>query len=126
VSFAEQGHYDEIPQRNNPHPIDNQTDPPADQNLMTSIAETTAQTSFTFEDDENDFERQFHQTIRPRRISIGNSKDLVYQDLSAEIVGYVLKHALRMLEKEDEDLLFFENQKMMEKQEQEGDLINLK
>ena len=56
--------------------------------------------------DEDDFRRQFYQSIKPRRISIGNCRDLVYQDLSAEIVAYVLKHALRSLEEEDEQLQF--------------------
>lgn len=53
-------------------------------------------------DDEN-FTRDFYQSIKPRRVSIGNSRDLIYQDLSAEIVSYVLKHAIRMIEQEDEE-----------------------
>jgi hypothetical protein len=75
---------------------------------------------------ENDFECNFYQTIRPRRLSIGHGKELVYQDLSAEIVAYVLKHALRILEKEDEDLLLEENQKMIKNNEQDEDFIDLK
>ena len=88
----------------------------ADQIIMASIDETTTNpinsSSTNIEDDEDDFQRNFYQTIRPRRISIGNGngKDLVYQDISAEIVGYVLKHALRLIEKEDEDLLLTEKQ----------------
>ncbi len=74
------------------------------------------------EDDETNFQDYFHQVIRPRRMSIGNGKDLVYQDLSAEIVAYVLKHALRAIEKEDQELLLTKNQK----DEQDDELIDLK
>jgi hypothetical protein len=83
---------------------------------MASIDETTTNpinsSSNNIEDDEDNFQRHFYQAIRPRRISIGtgNGKDLVYQDISAEIVAYVLKHALRLIEKEDEDLLLAEKQ----------------
>ncbi|CAF2829174.1 unnamed protein product [Rotaria sp. Silwood2] len=78
------------------------------------------------ENNDSDFERNFHESIRPRRISIGNSQDLIYQDLSAEIVSYVLKHALRILEKEDEDSLLAENGKIIIKHEHNDDLIDLK
>ena len=58
------------------------------------------------EDDSKDFERHFQQIIRPqRRISLSHSNDLLYQDLAAEIVAYVLKHALRAVEQEEEEEL---------------------
>ncbi|CAF1306457.1 unnamed protein product [Rotaria magnacalcarata] len=78
------------------------------------------------DDHDHDFKREFYQSIRPRRISIGNSHDLIYQDLSAEIVSYVLKHALRMLEKEDEDLLLAANGKTINTNEYDEDFIDLK
>ncbi|CAF3040402.1 unnamed protein product [Rotaria socialis] len=77
-------------------------------------------------DQGHNFKREFYQSVRPRRISIGNSHDLIYQDLSAEIVSYVLKHALRMLEKEDEDLLLAENGKTINTNEYHEDFIDLK
>jgi hypothetical protein len=78
----------------------------ADRILLASLDQTAAagtSVSSVSNDDEQDFQRDFYQTIRPRRFSIGNSKDLMYQNLSAEIVAYVLKHALRALEEEDND-----------------------
>jgi hypothetical protein len=111
------------------YPIDNEKElshTSVDCNIMETIDETTAHAALTFEDNENDFEYNFYQTIRPRRISIGNGKDLAYQDLSAEIVAYVLKNALRILEKEDEDLLLIENEKMIKKNEEDEDFIDLK
>ncbi|UJR20974.1 hypothetical protein I4U23_024080 [Adineta vaga] len=74
-------------------------------------------------DFESDFHRHFQQMIKPRRISLGNSKDLVYQDLSAEIVGYVLKHALRSIEKEDEEFFLSHCPTV---NQQDGDIIDLK
>jgi len=129
VSFADNIEYDNPPLKIHSYPIDNEKELSqtfVDGNIMKSIDETTAYISPTFEDNENDFEYKFYQTIRPRRISIGNGKDLVYQDLSAEIVAYVLKNALRMLEKEDEELLLIENEKMIEKNEDNEDIIDLK
>ncbi|CAF1023315.1 unnamed protein product [Adineta ricciae] len=73
---------------------------------------------------ETDFDQQFRQMFKPRRISLSESEDLVYQDLSAEIVGYVLKHALRMIEKE-EDEKFTQSQNDSVR-EQDGDTIDLK
>jgi hypothetical protein len=94
---------------------------------MSSIDEKITHLPSSFEDnDENDFEHNFYQVIKPRRISIGNGRDLVYQDLSAEIVAYVLKHALRILEKEDEEFLLAENQKLMKKNEQNDEFFDLK
>ena len=73
---------------------------------------------------ETEFDRQFRQMFKPRRISLSDSEELVYQDLSAEIVGYVLKHALRMIEKEeDENFTQFQNDSVME---QDGYTIDLK
>ena len=95
----------------------------ADQILLASVDEaiSTQQTSTlqpNVDNDDDDFQRQFYQAIRPRRMSIGYCKDLVYQDLSAEIVAYVLKHALKSLEQEEEQ--------MMSKNEIDNDFIDLK
>ncbi|CAF1207418.1 unnamed protein product [Adineta ricciae] len=71
----------------------------ADQILLDSIDEISMNKY-----SEDDFIDDFHHTIRPRRISSNNVEDLVYQDLSAEIVAYVLKHALRTIKKEQEQI----------------------
>lgn len=58
------------------------------------------------DDNSEDFERHFQQIIRPRRrISLSHPDDLLYQDIAAEIVAYVLKHALRAVEQEQEELI---------------------
>jgi hypothetical protein len=123
VSFAENIESDNA----SPYPVFVQQDEHvhtlADDNIMTNIDGMTTHATSNFEDDdETDFEHHFHQAIQPRRRSIGSGKDLAYQDLSAEIVAYVLKHALRAIEKEDEELLLTENHK----DEQEDELIDLK
>lgn len=77
----------------------------ADQILIASISEAATKTKSISNNNTNDdieFQREFHQTIKPRRILNDNKEDLVYQDLSAEIVAYILKHALRTLKKEQE------------------------
>jgi hypothetical protein len=45
-------------------------------------------------------------------------EDLVYQDLSAEIVSYVLKHALRTLKKEQNE--------STKNEQDDDDIIDLK
>jgi len=70
--------------------------------------------------DDDDFEQEFHRTIKPRHILNDNKQDLVYQDLSAEIVAYILKHALRTLKKEQEQLIITINN------EENDDFIDLK
>lgn len=82
----------------------------ADQILL----DTYDEANMTQLDDNQQFRQEFYQAIKPRRMSIGHCKDLVYQDLSAEIVAYVLKHALRSLELEDQQC------------EDEDDIIDLK
>lgn len=77
-------------------------------------------------DDNLEFEHRFREAIRPRRMSVGNSEDLKYQDLSAEIVAYVLKTALKLLEQEDEELLLAQSQDVPNKNEQGKDFIDLK
>lgn len=126
VSFADNIQYD----NNNFSPclLDQQQESIDHTNIMESINEKNLPITSSFEDidddeDDNNFQRHFYQAIKPRRISIGNGKDLVYQDLSAEIVGYVLKHALRTLEKEDEDFLLAQEQNLINNDE---DFIDLK
>ncbi|CAF0842373.1 unnamed protein product [Adineta ricciae] len=75
-------------------------------------------------DCETDFDQQFRRMFKPRRISLSDSEELVYQDLSAEIVGYVLKHALRMIEKEEDEK--FEQSQNDSVTEQDRDTIDLK
>ncbi|CAF0882463.1 unnamed protein product [Rotaria sp. Silwood1] len=139
VSFADNNiQYDGDTDRNNPYSTDDRNESVrnvytlAHPVVMASIDEMTTNQinptdiSSTVENNDCDFERNFRESIRPRRISIGNSQDLIYQDLSAEIVSYVLKHALRVLEKEDEDSLLTENEKVINKNEYNEDLIDLK
>lgn len=73
---------------------------------MASIDQATGQTPVIpiSSEHDGDFQRHFHLTIKPRRIINDNKEDLAYQDLSAEIVAYVLKHAIRTLKKEQEEL----------------------
>ncbi|UJR28546.1 hypothetical protein I4U23_009781 [Adineta vaga] len=71
----------------------------ADRILMESIDEISTKKCSQYE-----FIEEFNETIRPRRLSSNDIEDLVYKDLSAEIVAYVLKHALRTLKKEREQV----------------------
>jgi hypothetical protein len=75
---------------------------------------------------DNDFDRRFRQMIKPRRISLGNSKELVYQDLSAEIVAYVLKHALRAIQKENAEALLSQDQPLVDGSDGNDDIVDLK
>jgi hypothetical protein len=97
----------------------------ADQILNASISEATTKTKAisnnNTNDDDIEFQREFHQTIKQRRILNDNKEDLVYQDLSAEIVAYILKHALRTLKKEQEQLIRPTNNN-----NEEDDFIDLK
>jgi len=77
-------------------------------------------TLYNNDDDDDDFKRDFHRLIKPRRILNDNKEDLVYQDLSAEIVAYILKHALRILKKEQEQLI------ISIQNEEDDDFIDLK
>ncbi|CAF1097318.1 unnamed protein product [Rotaria sordida] len=139
VSFADNPiQYDSDTERNNSCSTDDQIESVRNAytfdhpSVMASIDERAtnqinpSNTLSTIENNDYDFERNFHESIRPRRISIGNSQDLIYQDLSAEIVSYVLKHALRILDKEDEDLLLVEKEKFINKNDYNEDLIDLK
>ena len=82
----------------------------ADQILVVGIEQVTTQilsshsspVCNTDDTSEDAFQRDFHQTIKARRLSGDNPEELIYQDLSAEIVDYVLKHALRTVKKEQE------------------------
>lgn len=90
---------------------------------MASIDQAAGHTRtipLSFEHDD-DFQRNFHLTIKPRRLFNDNKEDLVYQDLSAEIVAYVLKHAIRTLKKEQEEELTATTKK-----EENEDFIDLK
>ena len=82
--------------------------------------------STSSQSNKGDFQRDFYQTIKPRRISMGNGKDLVYQDLSAEIVAYVLKHAVRSLEQEEEEFLAEDKDTPFDHDEQDDDFVDLK
>ncbi|CAF2495945.1 unnamed protein product [Rotaria sp. Silwood2] len=99
--------------------------------ILTASIDATAATKLAStdklsykDDDDDDFEQDFHETIKPRRISINNMEDLVYQDLSAEIVAYVLKHALRTLKKEQDESI--KHQLIISQNEQDEDFIDLK
>ncbi|CAF0748632.1 unnamed protein product [Rotaria sordida] len=100
----------------------------ADKILIASINATAvaklASTNKLSNENDDAFEQDFHQTIKPRRISINNKEDLVYQDLSAEIVAYVLKHALRTLKQEQDQST--ENQLIINQNEQDEEFIDLK
>jgi hypothetical protein len=82
----------------------------ADQILVAGIDQVTTQTPAsngpavcsTDDTSEDSFQRDFHRTIKARQLSGDNPEALIYQDLSAEIVAYVLKHALRTVKKEQE------------------------
>jgi hypothetical protein len=96
----------------------------ADQILVASIDEATTTTKIDTSANnqiDEDFQRDFHLKIKPRRIKNDNKEDLVYQDLSAEIVAYVLKHAIRTLRKEQEQLMMTTTTN-----EQNDDFIDLK
>ncbi|CAF0999639.1 unnamed protein product [Adineta ricciae] len=105
VSFADDVDADSDSDTNNQYSIDDRNTivqnarTLADQILLDSIDEISMNKY-----SEDDFIDDFHHTIRPRRISSNNVEDLVYQDLSAEIVAYVLKHALRTIKKEQEQI----------------------
>lgn len=51
---------------------------------------------------EENFHEDFHRTIQSQRITGENSEEEIYENLSTEIVAYVLKHALRTVKKEEE------------------------
>jgi hypothetical protein len=125
VSFADNIEHDYDSDSINQYSIDDQNEivrnahTLADQILNASIDKAISKT-INKDDDDDDFQRDFHLTIKPRRISSDNKEDLVYQDLSAEIVAYVLKHALRTLKKEQEQLL------LANTNEQNEDIIDLK
>lgn len=59
----------------------------------------------TTDEDATDIHQHLRRVIQPRRISIGHGNDLLYQDLAAEIVAYVLKHALRAVEEEEDQFI---------------------
>ncbi|CAF1270621.1 unnamed protein product [Adineta steineri] len=101
----------------------------ADQILMESIDRATMKklSNITDDDADNNFEQDFHRTIKPRRIRTDDIEDLVYQDLSAEIVAYILKHALRTLKKEQEQsILSIKNETITNQTEENDDFIDLK
>jgi hypothetical protein len=136
VSFAENIDNDNDSDVNNQYTINDRNEivrnahTLADQILLSSIDEATIKTTSTnglSKTNDDDFEKDFHRTIKPRHISTDNMEDLVYQDLSAEIVAYVLKHALRTLRKEqNESELLTENEKISNQNEQDDDFIDLK
>ena len=82
----------------------------ADQILLAGMDEVTARArasnglAMWNNDDasEENFQRDFHRTFETRRLSGEHAEDLIYQDLSAEIVAYVLKHALRTVKNEQQ------------------------
>jgi len=97
----------------------------ANQILMESIDEATMKKVSNNSDD--NFQRDFHRTIKPGRMSSNDVEDLVYQDLSAEIAAYILKHALRTLKKEHEELVIStKNERIINQNEQDDDFIDLK
>ena len=94
---------------------------------MESIDEATTKKVPANNNNDDNFERDFHQTIKPRRISINDVEELVYQDLSAEIVAYILKHALRTLKKEhQQSVISTKNERSINQNEQDDDFIDLK
>ena len=105
VSFADDVDGDSDSDTNNQYSVD-------DRNTIVQSARTLADQILLDSIDEisskkysgDDFTNDFHHTIRPRRISSNDIEDLVYQDLSAEIVAYILKHALRTIKKEQEQI----------------------
>lgn len=114
VSFAE----------NVPQPTDSldYADP-----ILVNSHDDTATVESLLDESDQDFQRDFHRAIKPRRISIGMGKDLAYQDLSAEIVAYILKHALRTVEQEDEELrALTEQQARLNTNVEDDDSIDLK
>lgn len=73
-----------------------------DQLTMQILSSHSSPVCDTDDTSEDAFQRDFHRTIKARRLSGDNPDELIYQDLSAEIVAYVLKHALRTVKKEQE------------------------
>lgn len=59
----------------------------------------------TCDENSTDLHQHLRRMIQPRRISIGHGNDLLYQDLAAEIVAYVLKHALRAVQEEEDQII---------------------
>ena len=129
VSFAE----------NVPQPTDDLPYPTSDregneQNTHDSVdpilvngLDGEATRAFLADGSDCDFQQDFRRAIKPRRVSIGNGRDLAYQDLSAEIVAYILKHALRTLEQEDEELrALTEQQVRLHENLADDDFIDLK
>lgn len=98
-------------------------------NEATMNNETRKSTVSTYVNSDDEFQRDFYQTIKPRRISHENKEQLVYQDLSAEIVAYVLKHAIRTLKKEEEEEAEQQKQQQLKSyktNEDNEDFIDLK
>jgi hypothetical protein len=115
VSFAE----------NVPKPTDALDD--VDPILVNSHDGSATKELLLDDESDQDFQRDFHRAIKPRRVSIGNGRDLAYQDLSAEIVAYILKHALRTVEQEDEELrALTEQQTRVTANVEDDDFIDLK
>jgi hypothetical protein len=109
----------------------------ADQILLASIDEATTQTLSTCNpcekfdttpsDDDENFQRDFHRAIAKRHISEQCMEDVVYQDLSADIVTYILKHALRTVTKEQEQCLSSTDKNIIDQTcEHDDDFIDLK
>lgn len=99
----------------------------ANQILIAGIDEAAIkyQTSDCLNSDD-EFQRDFYETIKPRRITRENKEQLVYQDLSAEIVAYVLKHAIRTLKKEEEQQQQLKQLNFNEANDDKDDFIDLK
>ena len=98
-------------------------------NEATMNNETPKSTVSTYVNSDDEFQRDCYQTIKPRRISQENKEQLVYQDLSAEIVAYVLKHAIRTIKKEEEEEAEQQKQQQLKSyktNEDNEDFIDLK
>lgn len=105
----------------------------AEQILHDTLNQMTSQTSIDdnqhrlngnqFSENET-FQRGFHRTIQSQRISGEKIDDEIYQDLSTDIVSYVLKHALKTVKNEEE--LYSSEMSTNVERTHEEDFIDLK
>ncbi|CAF3441866.1 unnamed protein product [Rotaria socialis] len=136
VSFAEAADTDDDSDSYHQYSVDDRNEiicnahTLADQILSESIDVTASKSllanNISKTNDDN-FEEEFRRTIKPLCFSANHMEDIVYQDLSAEIVSYVLKHALRTLKKEQNGLsIATEMESIANQNEHDEEFIDLK
>ena len=104
----------------------------ADQILSAGIDKATGRTASnnavpSSNSADDDFQRDFHRAIQTRHVSADETEESIYQDLSAEIVTYVLEHALRTIKQEQEQPIGSSKmQSIAGNYEQNEDFVDLK